>query len=89
MVAISVDSAEDSRALAEKIGIPFPLLSDPGAAVANRYGIGVAGDEMAIPSTLVVLPDRTIYWKKVGETVSDRPAVRIVLEQVDAALAAQ
>jgi peroxiredoxin len=89
VVAISVDSAEDSRALAEKIGIPFPLLSDPGAEVADLYGIAVAGDTMAIPTTLIVLPDRTIHWKKVGETAADRPAVRIVLEQLDAALAGQ
>jgi peroxiredoxin len=87
VVAIIVDPAEDSRALADKIGIPFPLLADPGAEVADRYGIAVRGDEMAIPTTLVVLPDRTIFWKKVGETVADRPTVRIVLEQVDTALA--
>lgn len=73
--------------MAERIGVPFPLLSDRGAQVADRYGIAARGDEIAIPSTMIVLPDRTIFWKKVGETAADRPSPRVVLEQLDRALA--
>ena len=42
-----------------------------------------------MPATFVVLPDRTIFWRKVGERMTDRPANEEVLEVVERALAAR
>jgi peroxiredoxin Q/BCP len=36
---ISVDTAEDNKAFAEKEHADFPILSDPGKTVANAYGV--------------------------------------------------
>lgn len=41
---------------------------------------------LAIPAMLIVLPDRTIFWKYVGENPADRPPEKVMLEQLDAAL---
>ena len=83
LVAISADTAEDSRALAERLGVSMPLLADPGVAVAERYGVAMVGQDIAVPSMLIVMPDRRIAWRYVGEGASDRPPVKLLLEQLD------
>jgi peroxiredoxin len=80
LVAISVDSRQESAALAEKLGIGFPLLQDEGLATALAYGVAMEGKDIAIPATFVVGRDRSIAWKRVGESVTDRPDVDEVLE---------
>ena len=35
----SIDSAEDNRGFAEKNEASFPILSDPGKATAEAYGV--------------------------------------------------
>jgi peroxiredoxin Q/BCP len=37
--AASVDDAEKSRQFAESLELDFPILSDPGRAVARAYGV--------------------------------------------------
>ena len=73
VAAISVDDPADSRALAEKLGVRFGLLSDPDAQVIARYGVQMEGQSLAVPATFVIRPDRTIAWQYVGDTVPDRP----------------
>lgn len=85
-MGISADTAADSAALAERIGVNFPLLSDADVAVAERYGVAMKGEDIAVPSIFVVLPDRRIYWRHVGESAMDRPPERRVLEEIDRAL---
>ena len=38
VLGVSPDDAESHRAFKEKHTLPFPLLADPGHAVAERYG---------------------------------------------------
>jgi hypothetical protein len=42
------------------------------------------GRDIAVPSVFVVRPDRTIAFRKVGETVGDRPSADDVIAQVGA-----
>ena len=86
LAAISADPREDSVALAEHLGIDFPLLSDGDLKVANAYGVAMAGGDIAVPATFVILPDRTVYWRKVGESMADRPSVEELLEVVGRAV---
>jgi len=39
LVAISPQTARHSREVAAEKGLPFPVLRDPGNAVAHRYGL--------------------------------------------------
>jgi peroxiredoxin len=83
-VAISADSPADSQALRERLGLEFPLLHDDGAAVAAGYQVAMRNQNIAVPSVFIVMPDRTIAWKYIGENAGDRPPEDQVLEQLDA-----
>src|SRR5262245_33791291 len=57
-VAISVDPPDKGRELAEQLGLPFPLLSDPGLDVIRRWGLENA--EVARPAAFVVDSERVV-----------------------------
>lgn len=73
MVAISVDSAQDSKDLIDDLALSIPLLSDPEMEVISAYGVAMEGEDIAVPATFIVKQDRAIHWKHVGETMVDRP----------------
>ena len=79
MVAISVDTAEESAKLAREKGLHYPLLRDADLHVASAYGVAMKGKDIAVPSVFVVRSDRAITWSKVGETMADRPTSADVL----------
>jgi peroxiredoxin Q/BCP len=60
---------------AERLGLPFPLLSDPGLAVATAYG-AVRPDGVTIARSVVLVErDGTIAYSQAGA-----PGADIVLE---------
>ena len=69
VVGVSVDDAESHRAFIAKYGLPFPLLSDPDGAVAERYGArgGLFGFVLARRHTFLIDPDGVIQrvWREV------------------------
>jgi peroxiredoxin Q/BCP len=44
VLGVSPDPVEDLRAFADKYGLAFTLLSDPGGEVAQRYGVWIERD---------------------------------------------
>lgn len=86
-MGISVDPAEDSRELAKSLGLGFPLLGDADLAVADRYGVAMAGRDIAVPAVFVVTPDRAIIYEHVGETMMDRPPALEVMAALEGRLA--
>jgi hypothetical protein len=47
--------------------------------VALQWGVAMEGRDIAVPSVFVVLPNGTIFWKKVGENMADRPSSSEIL----------
>jgi peroxiredoxin len=45
--AVSIDTPEQARRIAQQFGLTFPILSDPGMRVIQRYGMKGEGMEMA------------------------------------------
>ena len=88
LAAISADSVEESVALADKLALGFPLLSDTDLKAATAWGVAMKGRDIAVPATFVVLPDRRVFWKKVGESMTDRADNDEILEVVGRARAA-
>ncbi len=88
LVAISVDAKEDSEKLAKDLNISYPLLSDEQLKVATDYGVAMKGQDIAVPAAFIILPDRRIFWKHVGESVTDRPYPEELTMQVDKAVEA-
>jgi peroxiredoxin len=83
LVAISVDPVDDSTRLAGKLGIGFPLLSDPKLETALAYGVAMKGDDIAVPSIFIVGRDRRIHYRHIGETILDRPTPDTILDAID------
>lgn len=81
IAGISVDPVTDSAALAERLDIGFPLLSDPEAEVIDRYGVRMKGETLAVPATFIVRRDGTIAWRYVGERALDRPPLSRVRQE--------
>lgn len=76
VAGISVDSPEQHAAMAEKLAIPFVLLSDPDRSGAiHPHDAGDARDprEIAVPTTVVVGPDGSEVWRRASFDFADRP----------------
>ena len=52
VIGISADSSDSHRRFAERLGLPFILLSDPDGTVRARY---------RVPRTLGLIPGRTTF----------------------------
>ena len=83
MVAISVDPSSSSRDMARRLGLKFPLLRDPDMAVITAYGVAMAGRDIAVPATIVIDQRGRVVYRRVGETMSDRPEVPALLEVLE------
>jgi peroxiredoxin len=88
LAAIGVDEREDSVRFARQLGARYPLLLDEGLRVSIAYGVAMQGREIPVPATFVVLPGGRIFWRKVGESVSDRPSSAELLDVLARARAA-
>lgn len=73
---MSADSQETSRALADKLGIEFPMLSDPQLEVVRAYGIEEVGKDIARPATFVLDADGRVLFAHVGKVPGDRPLIK-------------
>jgi len=63
-VASQSGGAPEVQAYLEREGVDFPVIVDPGGALAARWGVH------AFPTTFVVAPDGTISDVEVGYTTS-------------------
>jgi peroxiredoxin len=84
-VAISVDSPETSRNLAQSAGYTFTFLSDPKAEVIRRYdlvhaGAGENGQDIARPAEFLVDTSGTVRWVNLTENYWVRARPEQVLE---------
>ena len=70
-------SAESHAGYAERLRLPFPLLSDPGLRIATAYG-AVRPDGASIARSVVLIEqDGVVVYSQAGA-----PGVNIVLESV-------
>jgi peroxiredoxin len=84
-VAISVDSPEESRNLAQQAGYTFTFLSDPNADVIRRYdlvhaGAGANGHDIARPAEFLVDSTGTVRWLNLTENYWVRARPEQILE---------
>jgi len=84
-IAISVDSPEESRKLAEQSGYTFTFLSDANAEVIRRYdlvhaGAGENGHDIARPAEFLVDTTGTVRWINLTENYWIRARPEQVLE---------
>jgi peroxiredoxin len=88
ILAISVDSREDSRKLCASRGYTFPFLSDPKAEIIRRYGVlhprgGPDGQDIARPAEFLVDRAGTIRWENFTDSILVRARPQTVLKAID------
>ena len=84
-VAISIDTPEESRKLAQSQGYTFPILSDRNAEVIRRYdlvhaGAGINGENIARPAEFLIDFTGTAVWINLTENYWIRARPEQVLE---------
>jgi hypothetical protein len=84
IAAISIDTPAQNAGMAEKLVLPFPVLSDPDGSLALKplEAWNEAG-EMAQPAIIVVSPDGAEAYRYVGEDFADRPGDADVLAAIE------
>ncbi len=78
-----MDPPELSHALAERLGVTFPLLSDEDLSAIRAYGVEDAENGVAWPAIFIVGRDGRVAWRSLAETYRERTASRVVLEALD------
>ena len=68
-------SAGDHAGYASRLGLPFPLLSDPGLAISRAYGAVRPDGESIARSVCLVDRDGTILYSQRGA-----PGANVILE---------
>ena len=84
-MAISIDSPEESRDLAQEMGYTFTILSDPNAEVIRRYDLVHAGagenkKDIARPAEFLVDSSGTVRWVNLTENYTVRARPEQILE---------
>jgi peroxiredoxin len=82
LVAISVDEVAAGRAMTDKLGLGFPILSDPKAEAIRAFGVFDEDTEIAWPSIFVVGKDGTVLQRWLADTYSQRVATDDVLRDL-------
>lgn len=78
--ALSVDTPENLRAFAEKLGVDYPLLSDPTRKTARAYGVVRDDKSFAIRWTFYVGLDGRILY--IDRAVSPGTAGKVVADKL-------
>jgi len=72
VVAVSVDTIEESARLAEKLGLEFPILSDVQEEAIRTWGLvhengKPGGGAISRPAIFLVEPDGIISWRQLTD----------------------
>jgi peroxiredoxin len=70
-----------AREQADDKEVPFPVLLDEDFRAVNRLGIR---DQLAKPSTYILDKQGQVRFAYVGSTLTDRPSIKVMLQQLDA-----
>jgi len=94
--AISPDSTEEARKFAQLIAsdhrgaLTFPLLSDPGSRVIDRYALrdeayaGKKEDGIPHPAVFVLDAMGRVRWAKIESDFRERPSNAEIAAAIDA-----
>jgi len=86
IAGVSVDPPSHGKAMAEKLELPFPLLSDPTGDLAKRCGLWNDRESVAVPAIVVIDRGGVIRYLYSGNDFADRPGDDEVLEALDETL---
>lgn len=83
VVGICVDSPEQTRAMIDKLLLPFTLLSDTeGDDAIKAYGLWDAEGRIAVPAIVAIGRDGRIRYAYTGKDFADHPGDEELLRAV-------
>lgn len=78
--AVSIDTQEQARRVAQQFGLSFPLLSDPGMQVIRQFGMKGERMEMGELGYVVIDREGRIRAKRIDREFGDH--VELLLHHV-------
>ncbi len=82
-LAVSTDDLAGAETVVERLGLGFPILYDPDAAVVSEYGVyNLLNDRMATPSTFVIDKSGEVRWKHIGKGRYDHATNQQIIDQL-------
>lgn len=85
MIAVSVDTAEDSKALAEKLSVTFPIIADTDRELTKAFGVYDQGNDIAWPAVFVVNGDGTVAWRAFEDNFKERVPIEEIVREAQKA----
>ena len=87
VVAISPDSVEQNRGVADRLGLEFSILSDPELATIETFGLvhagaGPGGGDIPRPASFLIR-EGVVRWRDLTDNWRVRPRPREILARVD------
>ncbi len=84
VLGISADSPHSHREYAQRIGAPFPLLSDIHRTVCKQYGVWDEGRNVPYRSSFVIDAQGLLRWGQTGDRTMVRDGTELlrVLDRV-------
>ncbi|CAA9497017.1 MAG: hypothetical protein AVDCRST_MAG05-2199 [uncultured Rubrobacteraceae bacterium] len=84
VAGVSIDPPSSNRAMVEKLGLPFPLLSDPRGDLIKSLGLWNEGEGVSEPAIVVLDGSGEVrHLYSGGSDFSDRPTNEDLLEVLD------
>jgi len=82
IIAISVDEREKSMELAQKLKLPFVLLSDRDHRVIDSYDVLDPGGKISRAAVFVLDRKGIVRWSYIADDYKIRPLDQVLLEQL-------
>lgn len=79
---VSADESEQASKLAERLGLTYPLGSDPARTVIKAWGVEDAENEIAWPALFIIGRDQKITHTATLDTYKERTTVAAILEKL-------
>jgi peroxiredoxin len=89
VIGLSGDPLDDTKALAAKLGLDFPILSDAERTAMQAYGVEDPANSTAWPALFVIGADGVIREQRILETYKERPLVATIVGALEPAPAPQ
>ncbi len=87
ILGISVDTREDSAKIATKLGLTYPILSDPDFQAIDAFGVrhkeGMMGKDIARPAVFILNPEGRVAWSNLTDNWRVRVTPEVLIEALD------
>jgi peroxiredoxin len=86
IVAICVDSPEQNAGVVKKLGLEFPILSDPDFKAINTFGVlhenGMGEKDISRPAVFVLDEEGRVMWKSLTDNYRVRVRPSAIIDAI-------